>query len=106
MLMPEDLHQQVKVRAEQAGVSVTSYLLSLVEADLAADPTTLATLPSLSLRVRAIELHLGLDSRRPGQRIEPSLQLETSSAAVAPIGRWDGQERRRSASSPPDSQDS
>ena len=105
MLMPEDLHQQVKARAEQAGVSVTSYLLSLVEADLAADPTTIATLSSLCLRVRAIELHLGLDSRRPGQRIEPGLQVETGSAVVAPSGPWDGQERR-SASGPPDSQDS
>jgi hypothetical protein len=106
MLMPEDLYQQVKARAEQAGVSVTSYMLSLVEADLAADPTTLTTLSSLCLRVRAIELHLGLDSRRPGQRIETGLQVETGSAAVAPSGPWDGQERRRSASSPPDSQDS
>ncbi len=105
MLMPEDLHQQVKARAELAGVSVTSYLLSLVEADLAADPTTIATLSSLCLRVRAIELHLGLDSRRPGQRIEPGLQVEPSSTTVAQSGPWDGQERRRSASSPPDSQD-
>lgn len=101
--MPEDLHQQVKARADQAGVTVTGYLLALVEADLAADPTSLATLSSLALRVRAIEMHLGLDSRRPGQRIDPNLQVETTSATVAQPGPWDGQERRRSASGPPDS---
>lgn len=105
MLMPEDLHQQVKVKAEQAGVSVTGYLLALVEADLAADPTTLATLSSLALRVRAIEIHLGLDSRRPGQRIDPSLHLGIKPTRDQ-AGHWDGQERRRSASSPPGSSSS
>lgn len=106
MPMPEGLHQKVKAKADQAGASVTGYLLALVEADLAADPTSLATLSSLALRVRAIELHLGLDSRRPGQSMEPSLQVETSNATLAQPGHWDGQERRRSASSPPDPQDS
>lgn len=106
MLMPEDLHQQVKVRADQAGVSVTGYLLALVEADLAADPTTIATLSSLALRVRAIEVHLGLDSRRPGQPIDPSLQEKKRNLTIDQPGRWDGQERRRSASSPPESPES
>jgi len=103
--MPEDLHQQVKAKAEEAGVSVTGYLLALVEADLAADPTTRATLSGLALRVRAIELHLGLDSRRPGKPIpQQSLGLQRSGVEQAPErllgepGHWDGSERR---SSPP-----
>jgi hypothetical protein len=103
--MPEDLHQQVKAKAEEAGVSVTGYLLALVEADLAADPTTRATLSSLALRVRAIELHLGLDSRRPGKPIPPHIggpQRHGIGESPEPLlgepGRWDGSERR---SSPP-----
>jgi hypothetical protein len=105
VLMPEDLHQQVKAKAEEAGVSVTGYLLALVEADLAADPATRSTLSSLALRVRAIELHLGLDSRRPGKPIPPhigALQRPGMEDGPEPLlgdpGHWDGSERR---STPP-----
>ena len=64
--MPEDLHELVRARADEAGVSLTAYVLSVLETDLNADPKGRTTLASLALRVRAIEVHLGLDSRRPG----------------------------------------
>ena len=64
--MPEDLHELVRARADEAGVSLTAYVLSVLETDLNADPKGRTTLSSLALRVRAIEMHLGLDSRQPG----------------------------------------
>jgi hypothetical protein len=66
LLMPEDLHELVRARADEAGVSLTAYVLSVLETDLNADPKGRTTLSSLALRVRAIEVHLGLDSRQPG----------------------------------------
>jgi hypothetical protein len=66
LLMPEDLHELVRARADEAGVSLTAYVLSVLETDLNADPQSRTTLSSLALRVRAIEVHLGLDSRQPG----------------------------------------
>jgi len=66
LLMPEDLHELVRARADEAGVSLTAYVLSVLETDLNADPKGRTTLASLALRVRAIEVHLGLDSRQPG----------------------------------------
>lgn len=66
LLMPEDLHELVRARADEAGVSLTAYVLSVLETDLNADPKGRTTLSSLALRVRAIEMHLGLDSRQPG----------------------------------------
>jgi len=66
LLMPEDLHELVRARADEAGVSLTAYVLSVLETDLNADPKGRTTLSSLALRVRAIETHLGLDSRQPG----------------------------------------
>jgi hypothetical protein len=64
--MPEDLHELVRARADEAGVSLTAYVLSVLETDLNADSKGRTTLSSLALRVRAIETHLGLDSRQPG----------------------------------------
>lgn len=105
--MPEALHQQVKAKAEEAGVSVTGYLLALVEADLAADPATRTTLSSLALRLRAIELHLGLDSRHPGKPIpkpigellRPGME-DTQEPLLGEPGCWDGSERRGSSPRP------
>ena len=76
--MPEDLHELVRARADEAGVSLTAYVLSVLETDLNADPKGRTTLASLALRVRAIEVHLGLDSRQPGQ-----LRNHTAAAAAA-----------------------
>lgn len=64
--MPEDLHELVRARADEAGVSLTAYVLSVLETDLNAQPKGRTSLSSLALRVRAIEVHLGLDSRQPG----------------------------------------
>lgn len=66
LLMPEDLHELVRARADEAGVSLTAYVLSVLETDLNAQPKGRTSLSSLALRVRAIEVHLGLDSRQPG----------------------------------------
>ena len=52
--MPEDLHELVRARADEAGVSLTAYVLSVLETDLNADPKGRTTLSSLALRVRAI----------------------------------------------------
>jgi hypothetical protein len=78
LLMPEDLHELVRARADEAGVSLTAYVLSVLETDLNADPKGRTTLSSLALRVRAIEMHLGLDSRQPGF-------LRAQAAAASPI---------------------
>jgi hypothetical protein len=78
LLMPEDLHELVRARADEAGVSLTAYVLSVLETDLNADPKGRTTLSSLALRVRAIETHLGLDSRQPGF-------LRAQAAAASPI---------------------
>lgn len=84
LLMPDDLHRQVKQKADEAGVSLTAYLLSLIEADLQSEPNARNNIYGLALRVRAIEVHLGLDSRHPGQRLTPALkqQLFQSLASV------------------------
>ena len=96
LLMPEDLHELVKARADEAGVSLTAYVLSVLETDLNADPQGRTTLSSLALRVRAIETHLGLDSRQPG-----FLRAQAAAAAAAsPIVLEPGEappERRRAA---------
>ena len=78
--MPEDLHELVRARADEAGVSLTAYVLSVLETDLNADPKGRTTLSSLALRVRAIEMHLGLDSRQPG-----FLRAQAAAAAASPI---------------------
>lgn len=78
--MPEDLHELVRARADEAGVSLTAYVLSVLETDLNADPKGRTTLASLALRVRAIEVHLGLDSRQPG-----FLRHQNVEAAASPI---------------------
>jgi hypothetical protein len=78
LLMPEDLHELVRARADEAGVSLTAYVLSVLETDLNADLKGRTTLSSLALRVRAIETHLGLDSRQPGF-------LRAQAAAASPI---------------------
>lgn len=64
--MPEELHELVRARADEAGVSLTAYVLSVLETDLNAESHSRTSLSSLALRVRAIEVHLGLDSRQPG----------------------------------------
>jgi hypothetical protein len=105
--MPEDLHTQVKAKAKESGVSVTGYLLSLVEADLSAEPADRTSLSSLALRLRAIELHLGLDSRRPGKPIpkpigellRPGME-GTQEPLLGEPGCWDGSERRGSSPRP------
>jgi hypothetical protein len=94
LLMPEDLHELVKARADEAGVSLTAYVLSVLETDLNADPKGRTTLSSLALRVRAVEMHLGLDSRQPG------FLRAQAAAAASPIVLEAGeapQERRRAA---------
>jgi hypothetical protein len=99
LLMPDDLHRQVKQKADEAGVSLTAYLLSLIEADLQSEPYARNNIYGLALRVRAIEVHLGLDSRHPGQRLAPALKEQlsqsipsvensvTSPAAATPLRR-------------------
>ena len=92
--MPEDLHELVRARADEAGVSLTAYVLSVLETDLNADPKGRTSLSSLALRVRAIEVHLGLDSRQPG------FLRAQAAAASSPIVLDPGelkQERRRAA---------
>lgn len=74
LLMPDDLHRQVKQKSDEAGVSLTAYLLSLIEADLQSEPYARNNIYGLALRVRAIEVHLGLDSRHPGQPLDPALK--------------------------------
>jgi hypothetical protein len=93
LLMPDDLHRQAKQKADEAGVSLTAYLLSLIEADLQSDPYARNNIYGLALRVRAIEVHLGLDSRHPGQRLAPALKEQLSqstptvkSAVTSPAG--------------------
>jgi hypothetical protein len=41
-------------------------VLSVLETDLNTESHSRSSLSSLALRVRAIEVHLGLDSRQPG----------------------------------------
>jgi len=95
--MPEDLHELVRARADEAGVSLTAYVLSVLETDLNADPKGRTTLSSLALRVRAIETHLGLDSRQPG-----FLRAQAAAAArptvLDPTARQP--ERRRASDRP------
>ena len=51
--MPDELHRQVKQKADEAGVSLTAYLLSLIEADLQSEPYARNNIYGLALRVRA-----------------------------------------------------
>ncbi|MCX5954979.1 MAG: hypothetical protein NTW51_00870 [Cyanobacteria bacterium] len=94
LLMPEDLHELVRARADEAGVSLTAYVLSVLETDLNADPKGRTTLSSLALRVRAIEMHLGLDSRQPGF-LRAQAAASASPIVLDPTER---QEDRRRAS--------
>ena len=91
LLMPEDLHELVRARADEAGVSLTAYVLSVLETDLNAQPKGRTSLSSLALRVRAIEVHLGLDSRQPGFLRGAA---ETAGLVLEPEGLTE--ERRRS----------
>jgi hypothetical protein len=109
LLMPDDLHRQVKQKADEAGVSLTAYLLSLIEADLQSEPYARNNIYGLALRVRAIEVHLGLDSRHPGQRLTPALKQQLSqsvptveSAVTAP-GEATPQRRASDLAEVPDS---
>jgi hypothetical protein len=95
LLMPEDLHELVKARADEAGVSLTAYVLSVLETDLHADPQGRTTLSSLALRVRAVETHLGLDSRQPGfLRAQAAAAAAASPIVLDPVAP---PERRRAA---------
>ena len=95
LLMPEDLHELVKARADEAGVSLTAYVLSVLETDLNADPQGRTTLSSLALRVRAVETHLGLDSRQPGfLRAQAAAAAAASPIVLDPVAP---PERRRAA---------
>lgn len=95
LLMPDDLHRQVKQKADEAGVSLTAYLLSLIEADLQSEPYARNNIYGLALRVRAIEVHLGLDSRHPGQRLDHAMkqQLGQSMPTLTPAN--DSRPQRR-----------
>jgi len=93
--MPEDLHELVRARADEAGVSLTAYVLSVLETDLNADPKGRTTLSSIALRVRAIEVHLGLESRQPGSlRAQGAAGEPVVDPAAIPV------ERRRSSDQP------
>jgi hypothetical protein len=92
--MPEDLHELVRARADEAGVSLTAYVLSVLETDLNAQPKGRTSLSSLALRVRAIEVHLGLDSRQPGI-------LRGSAASLVLEPGEINEERRRSTDAKP-----
>lgn len=85
--MPEELHELVKARADEAGVSLTAYVLSVLETDLNTESQNRTSLSSLALRVRAIEVHLGLDSRQPGFLRPPASEAgpapERSNGAAA-----------------------
>lgn len=96
LLMPEELHELVRARADEAGVSLTAYVLSVLETDLNAQPKGRTSLSSLALRVRAIEVHLGLDSRQPGF-------LRGAEAAAGLVLEPDErlEERRRSSDAKP-----
>jgi predicted HicB family RNase H-like nuclease len=95
LLMPEDLHELVKARSDEAGVSLTAYVLSVLETDLNADPQGRTTLSSLALRVRAVETHLGLDSRQPGfLHAQAAAAAAASSIVLDPVAH---PERRRAA---------
>ena len=83
--MPEELHELVKARADEAGVSLTAYVLSVLETDLNTESHSRSSLSSLALRVRAIEVHLGLDSRQPG-----FLRPELKKAADLPTHHSNG----------------
>jgi hypothetical protein len=92
LLMPEDLHELVRNRADEAGVSLTAYVLSVLETDLNADPKGRTTLSNLALRVRAIEMHLGLDSRQPG-----FLRAAAATSPIAPSPDELKHEQRRAS---------
>lgn len=97
--MPEELHELVRARADEAGVSLTAYVLSVLETDLNAQPKGRTSLSSLALRVRAIEVHLGLDSRQPGF-------LRGGAEAAGLVLEPDGltEERRRSSDVSPEAE--
>lgn len=91
LLMPADLYAQVRQKADDNALTVTAYLLALVEADLSAAASSGLSLASLALRLRALEVHLGLDSRQPGQ----SLRYPAAVQARDGLSEWDGEDRRR-----------
>ena len=96
LLMPEELHALVKAKADDCGVSLTAYVLSVLEKDLNTQAGNGSSLASLALRVRAIEVHLGLDSRQPG--------VLRGAAAAAGLVLEPGElteERRRSTDAAP-----
>lgn len=97
--MPEELHELVRARADEAGVSLTAYVLSVLETDLNAQPKGRTSLSSLALRVRAIEVHLGLDSRQPGFLRGAA---EAAGLVLEPNGL--SEERRRSSDAPADAE--
>lgn len=90
--MPTDLYAQVRRKADDNGLTVTAYLLALVEADLSAAADSGLSLASLALRLRALEVHLGLDSRQPGQPLRYPPQVQERDG----LAEWDGTDRRRS----------
>ena len=96
--MPEELHELVRARADESGVSLTAYVLSVLETDLNTDPLKRTTLSSLAVRVRAIEEHLGLDSRNPGYR---RAQLAATANPPVLAGEQSSLERRRSSDQEP-----
>jgi hypothetical protein len=85
LLMPEELHELVRNRADEAGVSLTAYVLSVLETDLNTESHSRSSLSSLALRVRAIEVHLGLDSRQPGF-LRPELQRASEDSVSSTNG--------------------
>ena len=100
--MPEELHELVKARADEAGVSLTAYVLSVLETDLNTESHSRASLSSLALRVRAIEVHLGLDSRQPGFLRPPAPAASAVGATHHPDGAaaGDGADGHHDASTP------
>lgn len=93
--MPADLYGRVRQKADDNGLTVTAYLLALVEEDLSAAASSGLSLASLAMRLRALEVHLGLDSRQPGV----PLRYPTTVQARDGLAEWDGTERRRRPSS-------
>lgn len=101
LLMPEALHELVKARADEVGVSLTAYVLSVLETDLNTESHSRTTLNSLALRVRAIEVHLGLDSRQPGFLRSQDHEPTGATLSTPLTGDGDSETPRRRASDQP-----
>lgn len=101
LLMPEQLHELVKARADEVGVSLTAYVLSVLETDLNTESHSRTTLNSLALRVRAIEVHLGLDSRQPGFLRSQGNEATGATLSTPLTGDGDSENPRRRASDQP-----